>query len=202
MKSLFIHIPKTGGKSIARALYLRVFNRGVKEPPARVESLKERFNEWENTTFRHVLYKNLRKHKIISDEFHNDSFKFTFCRNPYDRAVSHWKYTMRRHPGRLPRGTSFLDFTRELGNRRDWIPQHTWVDGVDLDFIGRFENFEDDVYLVGDLIGVMVERIPKINTTKHDHYSTYYCDESRQRVEDYYEKDFEYFGYELERVPA
>lgn len=188
MNVVFVHIPKAAGKSITRALGLQRFvgKRGAKA-----------FNGEKRVTFLHQLYPELIKEGIVPEEYDKDAFKFCFCRNPYDRAVSHWQYTMRRHPDRLMRGTSFVDFTRALGTRRDWIPQSTWLEGVDFDFIGRFENLDEDVHKVGELTGITIERIPKINTTKHKHYSAYYRNESKCRVEEYYAEDFKNFNYEL-----
>jgi hypothetical protein len=51
---------------------------------------------------------------------------------------------------------------------------------------------------VAEKIGVAIPRIPVMNTTRHEHYSTYYCYESRQRIQQYYATDFAVFGYEKE----
>ena len=186
---VYIHIPKTAGKATARALGLQRF---ISKGRARAG-----FTGEGRVTFCHLLYPELVREGIVPDTFDSTVFKFAFCRLPYDRAVSHWQYTMKRHQDRLARGTSFLSFTRQLGRIKDWIPQHTWVDGVDLDFLGRFEQLEEDLYRVAEMISVDIPRIPLMNTTKHEHYSTYYCDESKARVEDYYAEDFKRFGYQL-----
>lgn len=188
MNAVYIHIPKSAGKSTTRALGLQRF---ISRKRAKVG-----FEQRGKVTFVHQLYHELVSEGIVSQEFDATAFKFAFCRNPYDRAVSHWQYTMRRHPDRLSRGTSFLEFTRQLGRIRDWIPQHTWIENVKLDFLGRFEQLEQDIYRVAEMIGVVVPRIPVMNTTRHGHYSAYYCYESWQRIEHYYATDFKVFGYE------
>ena len=38
----------------------------------------------------------------------------------------------------------------------------------------------------------------KLNSTKHSFYKDYYCKESRTNIEEFYNKDFEYFEYEYE----
>ena len=187
MRVIFVHIPKTAGTSITRALGLKRFV-GMRQA--------KQFNGEEKVTFIHQIYPNLIRKKIVSEEIDKEAFKFCFCRNPYDRVVSHWKYTMRRHPDRLAPGTSFLEFTRLFGTRRDWIPQSTWVKGVDFDFIGRFENLESDIIKVSKLTDTPFERIPKMKTTKHKHYSAYLCPESIARINQYYKEDFERFNYE------
>lgn len=192
--ALFIHVPKTAGMTAARALGLKVFKRGIADS-IRPEAIKKEFDGTGMVTFRHALYRNLRKAGVFSEEFERTSFKFCFCRNPYDRAVSHWKFTMRKHPDRLEPGTSFRDFTRLLGTKRDWIPQFTWVHGVNLDFIGRFETLEEDIRTVGAELGIEVGDIPKLNATRHDHYTTYYCAEAKANIDNYYTTDFRFFGY-------
>jgi len=200
MNALFIHIPKTAGFAVTRALDLQVFKRGIADS-IRADRIRESFDgETGKVCFRHALYENLVKHGAFGKEFENNSYKFCFCRNPYDRAVSHWAFTMTKHPNRLAPGTSFLEFTRQLGTRRDWIPQMNWVVGVDFDYTGRFETLEEDIRKIGKDLGVEVKEIPVINTSKHKHYSTYYCDESKERVDEYYHADFKMFGYKKEII--
>jgi len=196
--ALFIHIPKTAGFAVSRALGLKVFKRGINDR-IKPEEIGEHFDgKTGQVTFRHALYHNLVDHGVFSEDFRYHSYKFCFSRNPYDRAVSHWAFTMKKHPDRLAPGTSFLEFTRVLGKRTDWIPQFTWVHGVNFNYIGRFETLEDDIKKIGKDIGVEVKEIPVMNTSKHGHYSTYYCDESRERVDKYYHVDFKMFGYQQE----
>jgi hypothetical protein len=69
----------------------------------------------------------------------------------------------------------------------------------EADFVGRFENFQEDFNKVCDMISI--ERIklphPKKWKTKHLHYSEYFKDkEFTERVTEFYKKDFERFGYD------
>src|ERR687889_293363 len=43
-----------------------------------------------------------------------------------------------------------------------------------VDFIGRLENFDEDVHEVFNRIGVDLEAIPHTNRSNHRHYSTFY----------------------------
>lgn len=190
MNAVFIHIPKAGGLSIEETLGLwslrnhhRIRNNFIEKQAGQV-------------SFGHMLYSKLIRMGYVSKEFDESAFKFCFCRNPYDRAVSHWAYTMRKHPDITLPGTSFLDFTRGPMSRPEFRVQSWWLQDTEVDFIGRFENFENDIRYVANILGVKIKNVKRRNSSKHDFYKTHYCQESKERVEERYITDFRDFGYE------
>jgi hypothetical protein len=196
MNAVFIHIPKTGGLAIEESLELwslrnhhRIKNNFV---------IKGKKQEG-CMSFGHMLYSKLVRMKYVTKEFDRSAFKFCFCRNPYDRAVSHWAYTMHKHPDIIAPGSSFLEFTRII-DRSEFRPQSWWLQGTTVNFIRRFENFEHDVRYVALLLGIELKKIKKKNSSKHGPYHQYYCKESKERVEKRYAVDFERFGYEKDNT--
>jgi len=72
-----------------------------------------------------------------------------------------------------------------------------------VDFIGRFENFAQDLSYVFDRLGLEAAQleIPHENISAHGHYSEMYTPETREIVRKRFRKDIEFFGYEFEKDP-
>ncbi len=129
----------------------------------------------------------------------DDYFKFAFVRNPYDRLASGvLNHALKEEEN--PRA-KFNDFLFKYRNRLDkWItikPMHTFVcldDKISVDFIGKFENIEEDWNTVCERIGEPND-LQFINKGKHK-YDNLYTPESIKLVQEIFKKDFEMFGYD------
>lgn len=189
--AVFIHIPKTAGLMIESVLNLWSLRN-----PHRV---RRNFRNHGQVSFGHQSYKKMLKNGTVSQEFHDLAFKFCIVRNPYDRAVSHYCYARHKHPDLLDPKYSFVEFTDMLGNRRNinikFRPQYTWIDGLDMNYIGRYENINDEVRYLASVLDVPVRNIPTINSSNHEPYKQFYCEKSKRNVERFYRKDFDIFGY-------
>lgn len=143
---------------------------------------------------------------------YDDYFIFGFCRNPWDRMVSTWKnFTTGQarirllvnhwhiiQPGKLP----FKRFVQLVGQNRPkvnhhWVPQIEFlpVDKMPTITIGRFESFAQSWEEFSDNIGIN-RPLGHFYRTKHDHYTTYYDDETVDLVRKLYPEDIDFFGYD------
>ena len=201
-KYIFIHIPKCGGTSCESYL---LKNEGVIRPT----HLQKLSREYQRKYF--LDHKKNQPHCFHSEvdiKLREKYFSFTFVRNPFDRVVSEYKWNPKFN--RL----SFLEFLKTdapygFSTENPCSKQPTWwqdrhehaqIDFIDnhINFIGRFENLQEDFDIICDKIGIPHQKLPHKNKSKHKHYTEYYDDETREIVTKKYKKDIDYFNYKFE----
>lgn len=187
-KFVFVHIQKTAGTSISSAL------RGLS-----------------HTRNGYTTHSFLREFN-----YPPNYFKFGFVRNPWDRLVS-W-YNMHKNlkmitpfPEYTMRNTnSFSDFLKktevviEHGIRKSiYFNQLEYLSdengNILADFIGKFENVDEDVKTIGEKLGIEDLKIPILNKLRpdQDDYRKHYKDDEIEFVSNMYKKDIEYFNYKF-----
>lgn len=186
-ESVFIHVPRTAGGSISAALYSG-------EDKGHFSS--RAFMAWD-------------RDKFLS------FYKFCFVRNPYDRLVSaYFRVVTNPNSGQTmrfadhlirPRG-SFENFVLCLEDYRyrvkvfshpHFFPQLDLVGVggmIPMDFVGRFENLNEDFSTLTSRLGANVQ-LDMHNATPHDDFREMYSRKSAEVVRRLYEKDFVAFGY-------
>lgn len=132
----------------------------------------------------------------------DEAFKFTFVRNPWDWQVSNYAYALQtpahsQHEAIKSLG-SFEEYIRYQYDQRA-PSQSSFVyddDGESLiDFVGRFENLQEDFQTICTTIGVDA-KLPHVNVSKRGRdWRSYYTDQSRHLVEELFQRDIELFGY-------
>lgn len=171
-KYIFVHVPKTGGNSIYDVL-------GTQSPGGSHQKAK---------------------HKKAK---YPDYFTFGFVRNPWDRMVSLYHFCAQKpksHRGYRP------EFARQgfretlLNTKRTGVLMDTgqidaWSYLEGCDFVGRFERFQKDFDYICEIIGVGKTNLKKMNASIHDHYTTYYDDETIEFVAKTHATTIERFNY-------
>jgi hypothetical protein len=86
---------------------------------------------------------------------------------------------------------------RWVANQTNWLKNNKGE--IDFDFIGRFENLQEDFDKVCDQLDIdrrQLVEAKKLN--KKPHYSKFYDSKSIELVRELYQEDIEYFNYEFE----
>ena len=208
---IFIHIYKNAGTSIKAALKpfaTSIFHErlnGIARYPVlgNLASLLMRFDRFNPTPYpSHVSAR-----QIISElggDTYRSYFSFTFVRNPWDWQVSLYTYMLKNgdhHQHELVKNLgSFGEYIRwrcaeEVRYQRDFI----YSDQGDLlvDFVGRFEQIEQDFQSICSRIGIDVV-LPKMNISRTTSYREYYDKETVDLVSKVFEPDINAFGYRFE----
>ena len=218
---VFLHVAKTGGRSINLLLKGRYGRDGVfntKRLDPNVDRLGRMLG--------------LEARAFVGEDRWNDYFTFAFARNPWDRAVSIFEH-MRTdfqasltHPAgkmtgkaqllvsigqALQVGPLDLTFTRFIHDilRDRAIENYHWdlqsnalTDGrgqVLFDFIGRFERLQQDFDLICDRLGLAQEKLPHFNRSKRNAWPEYYAPQTMRVISKIYAEDFELLGYAAPR---
>lgn len=137
--------------------------------------------------------------KEIGQEKWQEYFKFAFVRNPWDRLVSMYFLQRKEHRTRFDNFRDWIESSCENkwdGNsKHDQFHQISIEGKICMDFVGRFENLQEDFDYVCKKIGAKLQ-LPNLNKTKHLHYSNYYDNSMIKFVNNWHIKDIEKFGYE------
>ena len=129
----------------------------------------------------------------------DEYFKFGFVRNPWDRELSNYFYNNKEL--KPPEDVSFKEWLNIRLQKDGQIdsanePQCQYL--TDVDYIARFENFEEEVKYIFNRIGVSISQpLMHIRKTEHKPYWEYYDDVDIMKVYEWYKKDIEMYNYEF-----
>jgi len=198
-RCIFVHIPKTAGKSINR--FFRM--------------------EWQK-------HKDLSRYsRELQPQLFSNYFKFAIVRNPWDRILSDYNFQKKKsgtaneklfavdHEGKTRTfrewlyavlSNPFFYEARQWGAEvsaeiHRWSPQVDWISlngKIGVDTVLRMENLETDFENMCRMLGWPSGKLPCRNWKFHMHYSHYYDEVTQRLVEDYYAKDIAAFGYRFE----
>ncbi|MFW6130630.1 MAG: sulfotransferase family 2 domain-containing protein [Atribacterota bacterium] len=194
LKCVFVHIMHTGGTSIEFNLC---------------------GNDWwkiEKKT-KHLM---ASQAKNVYREYWKDYFVFSFVRNPWDRIISMFRHrnffgifmekkqiNFQRYFDQFSKHNVLLEHDYRAYNIQDILtPKHksnqVYLNILDenIDFIGRFENLQEDFDKICDILKISQRKLPHKNKSKRkSDYRSYYNDETKQIVCEMYKNDIDFFGY-------
>jgi chondroitin 4-sulfotransferase 11 len=179
---IFIHINKTGGTSIERALDL---------------------------PFKH--YTALEKIEEIGRAKWNSKYTFCIVRNPWDKVISHYHYRLQTNQINLwEKPVDFSEWTKLSYGQQNplyydkpkmFMPQSDWITDENgtilVNFIGKFENLQGDFDKICERLKRKKTILPHIKSSSRANYREYYDEETAEIVENWFRKDIENFGYKF-----
>ena len=185
-QALFIHVPKSAGRSVVRGLF-------------DVKSVEHAPADWYQ--------------QLDPDRFQR-YFKFTFVRNPWDRAVSAYTYLANGGSAASEEDIYWSKFVNDFDSFDDFMCQWLSADNamrnalftpqvvflknifgqLSMDFVGRFENLQADFNAIAQKLGVERE-LPHLNQSRSNPYQTFYSERSRALVAEVYAEDIAAFDY-------
>jgi hypothetical protein len=188
-----VHIPKSAGSSITKALipYLGKAYQGL---PTEGHGWQTKYHSLRGMHSKLAV----ANFKGMEREFDGYTI-FGVARNPWDRATSHFRC------GWMGSGQEFAEVC--LAGPKGWhkftAPQTTWLYGgkMSANFIIRFESLEADWKRLCKQVGIPYSPLPKMlvneHSTRGESWRQYYegHEDAAEAIGKIYKADVERFGY-------
>lgn len=225
-KFIFVHIPKTAGTSVATVLGRVLdpvtdvhFTHGNWHPEnLAAAGLDPAVKLGKHATTPQII-------RAMGKDAYADHFSFAFCRNPFSRAFSSYKFIrqkarniatgltrggkpIRPLPPNQPDISMFLDMSFDdlcasladiQGKLGLFKPQIRWLPKVDsVNMVGRLETLKSDMAVILKTIGVEAggtTRIPHRNRHTEPDAWRNISTQAAQAIRSFYAADFERFEY-------
>ncbi|MGY5850386.1 sulfotransferase family 2 domain-containing protein [Salegentibacter sp. F14] len=208
-KTIFIHIPKTGGSSIYKFFHPDV----PLIPDTPNYNIHYGWCPKRKFYLQHATAFQLLDTGLISKEIWNKYFKFTIVRNPWDRSYSDYLWAMRTSAikdsfrnyitagGDFEKIFSNQDHPGYKGDHLKQQKDFFEEKGIySVDYVGSFEKLPSHMKFISKKVGLNKKFDIKINesTSRHSHYSFFYTKTRKKLVEQYYHDDIVRFNYTFE----
>jgi len=197
---LFIHIPKCAGTSIEKFFEYDY------------DIIKDNFeNNFEYNKFnnlgsgKHFTLKEYEQ--ILSKKILDNLFKFTIIRNPFDLVVSQYNYDLNssgvywngKNSYDDKKNISFEQYVNFLYNKKINIEHYITSNNYGMDFIGKFENIENDFKLICDILNIKDNKLPFENKSKIKikDYKNFYNDKTKNLIYDLFSVELKKYNYDF-----
>lgn len=206
---VFIHIPKTGGTSLALALESRAMKDDIMlgdTPKARrrrnrVKGIKTRGRLWKHSTLADI-------DGLVPGTVLDGLFAFTLVRNPWDRMVSYYHWLRQQnfdHPSvKLAKSVEFADFVTHRQTRASFrrSPAASFMRRADGSeqcraYI-RIEHFATDAAPLIAHLGFDLALTVENRSDRDRDYRGYYTASAAEAVAESCAQDIARFGYRFD----
>lgn len=198
---IFIHIYKVAGSSINDALWKYTLSPYESLTTRVLRKLKIRVHS--GLFPGHAKAQDIRK--ILGKEQYEKFFTFAFVRNPWDWQVSLYEYMLQSknhyQHSLIKEMRNFEEYiewrvTQDKHLQKEWVTDEK--DNIIVDFIGRFENINEDFQEICKYLGIN-ETLPYVNrTVNRKPYWYYYNNKTKEMIYQSFKQDIDLFGYNFE----
>ena len=222
---VFVHVPKTGGRSISRALQRFVPDTGDIRPdifdPFKKQALEANPDHQGLFGPAHFAAAHLRDN-VTGREFWQKALTFAIVRNPWDRLVSFFSWLQHSNTRETRQyfkdHYTFHDYLRWLNDHQDpWLNEnygYAWQPGrqsqvsyvtdetgIIVDFIGRFESLQEEFNFLCNKLGIPCVILTRAHQTRalaqHQQYAKWFTLKDRELISPMIKEDTTFFKYEF-----
>jgi hypothetical protein len=217
--SIYFPIPKVACSSLKKFFSEQLQIEEIKNK--KIANIKIKQPEQEEV--HRINFPCVPKEDIIKGKY-TTHFKFTFVRNPWDRILSCYLNKIDKYLSdvllnengiirsinkyhKIDNNFNFEKFVKTIEKIPDseadphFRSQYLYITDKNgkllVDFIGKFENLNEDFKFVGRKIGLDNKNLPEIMKTSHKNYREYYTEEIKNIIARRYKKDVELFNYKF-----
>lgn len=212
---LFLHVPKTGGTSVAEALLpfadeVITTQKGHHDGDKNFGLQHPQYGTGKHTTL--ATYK-----RLLEPDVYESLFKFTILRNPWDRMISFY-FSPHRCNVEWDRNR-FAAFVQDQLPFRHYIDSTTWRRRIserlgrlspglvskirpldaELDYVVRFEHLNEDFQSLCSHLDLPCDGLPVKHSSDREHYSNYYDSRLKRLVSKRFKEEIHFGKYSFDK---
>tara|TARA_R100000152_G_C6780669_1_gene213715 strand:- start:1034 stop:1714 length:681 start_codon:yes stop_codon:yes gene_type:complete len=218
LKYIFIHNPKTAGNSIKKQLFGRpTLNTGIFQTMKKNQPGDPKLLE-DSTTRVGIsvhAYADIAKEYLEENNLDWDSYySFGFVRNPFERCISSYFFWKRKIDNDEPLSPENTILANNIYNtpiekyihhfnqhQYHWFYDHKTCSNLLVDFVGKFENIQEDFKEVVLKINPDATeedwKLSHKNQSVHKHYTEYFTKKDVEKFSEKFAVDLELFDYKF-----